>query len=106
MLRMPKILLSLQALDDLDGIYDYVADSSLQNANMLILQFRARFELLAANPAIGRPRPELTEKLRSWSLHRFVIFYYPTAEGIEVARILHSAMDIGQKHFGSQTGGI
>lgn len=96
---MPKIIRSLQALDDLDGIYDYVADSSPQNADMLVHEFQLRFEILAANPAIGRLRPELTEHIRSWNLHRFVIFYFASGEGIEVVRVLHSSMDISGKHF-------
>jgi toxin ParE1/3/4 len=96
---MPKIFRSRQALDDLDGIYDYVAESSPQNADMLVREFQKRFELLAANPTIGRLRPELTEQLRSWNLHRFVIFYFAAEDGINIARVLHSSMDISGKHF-------
>lgn len=97
---MLKIIRSIQALDDLDGIYDYVAESSPQNAVMLVRQFQNRFQLLAANPTVGRLRPELMEGLRSWNLHRFVIFYFPAEDGIETVRVLHSAMDIKAKHFG------
>jgi toxin ParE1/3/4 len=66
---------------------------------MLIRQFQERFEVLANHPQMGRLRPELSEKLRSWNVHRFVIFYFPISDGIEVARVLHSAMDISEKHF-------
>ena len=97
---MPKIIRSLQALEDLDGIYDFVAESSPQNADMLVREFQHRFELLAANPTIGRLRPELEAQLRSWNLYRFVIFYFAADDGIEITRVLHSSMDISGKQFG------
>ena len=73
--------------------------SSPQNANMLVRQFQNGFQLLAANATVGRLRPELMEGLRSWNLHRFVIFYFPAEDGIEIVRVLHSGMDIKARHF-------
>lgn len=99
LLHMGRIISSQQSLEDLDSIFDFVAESSPQNAEMLIHQSQSRLEVLAANPKLGRLRPELLEHLRSWNLHRFVIFYFPAEDGIEVVRILHSAMDISGKHF-------
>ena len=96
---MPRIIRSLQALTDLDGIFDFVAESSPQNAEVLIRAFQDRFQILASNPAMGRLRPELADRLRSWNLHRFVIFYFAADDGIEVVRVLHSSMDINVKHF-------
>lgn len=96
---MGKIIRSVKALEDLDSIFDFVAASSPQNAEMLIRQFQSRFEVLAEHPEIGRLRPELMERMRSWNLHRFVIFYFPGDQGIEIVRILHSSMDINAKHF-------
>ena len=96
---MGKIIHSVKALDDLDGIFDFVAGSSPQNAERLIRQFHSRFEVLAEHPEMGRLRPELMERMRSWNLHRFVIFYFPGAQGIEIARILHSSMDLNATHF-------
>jgi plasmid stabilization system protein ParE len=76
-----------------------VAASSPQNAERLIRQFHSQFEVLAKHPEIGRLRPELTERMRSWNLYRFVIFYFPGAQGIEIVRVLHSSMDLNAKHF-------
>ena len=103
LLRMGKIVRSVKALEDLDGIFDFVAASSPQNAEMLIRQFHSRFEVLAEHPGIGRLRPELMERLRSWNLYRFVIFYFPGAQGIEIVRVLHSSMDLNAKHFPSHS---
>lgn len=49
-------------------------------------------------PGIGAPRPHgRIEGLRMWRVRGFdrhLIFYRPTADGIEVIRLLHSSRDI------------
>ena len=52
--------------------------------------------MLARQAFIGRARRELAPGVRSFPLGRFVLFYCPTAAGIEVVRVLHGARDIGQ----------
>lgn len=61
---MAKVHRSGTSLRDLDSIYDYVAESSPRNAEMLMRQFHDRFALLAANPEMGRPRPEFLEHFK------------------------------------------
>jgi toxin ParE1/3/4 len=43
---------------------------------------------------MGRARPELAPDLRSFPFGRYVIFYMPLSDGIDVVRVLHSARDI------------
>ena len=43
---------------------------------------------------MGRPRGELAPRLRSFPVGPYVLFYRPTPNGIEVARVLHGARDI------------
>lgn len=96
---MDKITISRKCVKDLDSIFDYVAASSPKNSEMLVRLLQDRFRVLARHPGMGRLRPELAENLRSWNVHRFVVFYLQTVGGIEIARVLHAAMDIGLKHF-------
>jgi toxin ParE1/3/4 len=49
---------------------------------------------MATQPRMGRARPELDTELRSLPFGRYVIFYAPTADGIDVIRVLHSGRDI------------
>jgi len=51
--------------------------------------------LLADNPGLGRARDELRPGLRSFSAGRFLIFYRPLDNGIQVVRVVHGARDIG-----------
>jgi toxin ParE1/3/4 len=50
--------------------------------------------LLAIQPRAGRLRPELAPELRSFPVGRYVVFYRPQDDGIDVVRVLHSARDI------------
>jgi toxin ParE1/3/4 len=43
---------------------------------------------------MGRARDELAEGVRSFPTGRYVIFYIPIDDGIDMVRILHSARDI------------
>ena len=40
-------------------------------------------------------RPDLPKRPRSFSAGSYVILYKPIADGIEVARVVHAARDLG-----------
>lgn len=46
------------------------------------------------NPLVGRARPKLAAALRSFPEGRYVLFYRPAPNGIELVRVLHSARDL------------
>ena len=52
--------------------------------------------MLAGAPVMGRVRPELGARIRSFVADRYVLFYRPLtrAKGIEIARVLHGARDV------------
>lgn len=43
---------------------------------------------------MGRARDELAQGVRSFSFGRYIIFYAPSDDGIEVVRVLHPARDV------------
>ena len=43
---------------------------------------------------MSRAREELAADLRSFPFGRYLIFYAPVDEGIDVVRVLHSARDV------------
>ena len=49
---------------------------------------------MAKQSGIGRRRDELAAELRSLPIGRYVIFYLPIADGVEIIRVLHGARDI------------
>jgi plasmid stabilization system protein ParE len=57
--------------------------------------------MLVKSPRVGRPRPELLERLRSWPIYPWII-YYSIAEHerrVEIEAVFHSAMDIDSDDF-------
>jgi toxin ParE1/3/4 len=69
-------------------------DDNVARADAFIDSVDAMLDKIAEYPLLGRARPELTAKLRSFPLGQYNDFYRPTAAGIDVLRILHSSRDI------------
>jgi toxin ParE1/3/4 len=92
---MSRYRLHPAAAADLNAIYDYVAERSESGADHLIDLLTEKFDFLAGTPLAGEPRPELADNIRSFTAGRYVIFYRPVAQGVDIARIIHSARDIG-----------
>jgi toxin ParE1/3/4 len=85
----------LAALDILD-IWDYIAEDDMTAADRWVDDIDAAFSLLATQPMMGRARPELGAELRSFPFGRYIIFYAPLPDGIDVVRVLHSARDVDE----------
>lgn len=83
-----------RALFDLAEIWSYIAEDSVINADRLATRIDKAFTLLARRPGLGRPRPEIYPNLRSFVIHKYVVFYLPLTNGIDVIRVLHGARDI------------
>jgi toxin ParE1/3/4 len=83
----------LAALDTLD-IWDHIADDNMAAADRWVDALDAAFSRLATQPMMGRARPEIAPDLRSFPFRRYVIYYVPLSDGIDVVRVLHSARDI------------
>jgi toxin ParE1/3/4 len=79
---------------DILEIWDYIADDSVAAADRWLDELDAKFNLLATQPMMGRVRDELEPGMRSFPFGRYVIFYMPIDEGIDVVRVLHGARDI------------
>jgi toxin ParE1/3/4 len=90
---MKQFRVSDVAHPDLDEIWFYIAQDNLDAADKFIQAIVSRFPKLAAMPLIGRQRKELSPRLRSFSVARYVIFYRPIENGIEIVRVLHGARD-------------
>ena len=83
----------LAAADILD-IWDHIAEDSIEQADRWVDKLDDKFKLIATQPLMGRARNELAAGVRSFPFGRYVIFYEPIDNGIDVVRVLHSARDI------------
>ena len=83
----------LAAADILD-VWDHIAEGSLDQADRWVDKLDEKVGILATQPLMGRAREELAADLRSLPFGRYVIFYTPVQDGIDVVRVLHSARDV------------
>ena len=90
---MRQYRVSDAARSDMDEIWFYIAQDNVDAADKFIRVIVSRFPRLAAMPQLGRQREELSARLRSFPVGRYVIFYRPMEKGIEIARVLHGARD-------------
>ena len=76
-----------------------MAQTSQGQAERWLEQIEAQCQQLAEMPEMGRLRPELPGSPRSFPVGRYIIFYCPINDGIEVVRVLHGSRDLGSMKF-------
>ena len=92
---MKRYRLDADARVDLVSIHKYVARDNPAAADRLLYHLKQKFHLLAAQPLMGEERPDLAIGLRSLSAGNYLILYRVARGGIEIARVIHAARDVG-----------
>jgi toxin ParE1/3/4 len=75
-------------------IWEFVSSQNREAAGRLVRDITEKFETLWVFPETGRMRDELITGLRSFPVGKYVVFYFIIKDGIQIARVLHSAQDI------------
>lgn len=92
---MAIVFYSASAENDLLEAWLYVAEKSVTAADRMLDQIAAEASRLLDQPLMGRERRELSPGIRAWPTSTpYILFYFPHAQGIVVARVLHHARDI------------
>ena len=91
---MSRIVHRPLALQDLDDIWDYIAQDNPQVADHFIDKVEKQCRLLAEFPNIGTSCDALLPGLRFLVVDKYVLFYIALDDGIEVVRVLHGARDL------------
>lgn len=79
---------------DLDEIWWYIAQDNPDAADRMLDRIEERCTVVAAFPMMGANREELLPSLRSFTVGKYVVFYVPQDDGIEVVRVLSGMRDI------------
>jgi plasmid stabilization system protein ParE len=88
-------VLSPDALQDLQDIWDFIALDNVPAADKLEDEFFETFEMLAKRPLIGHTRSDLTERdVRFWPVGSYLVVYRGIAVPIQIVGVLHGARDI------------
>ncbi len=97
---MPSYRLTPAAKSDLLEIWDYTVKTWGKNqTEKYLLNIEVKLEQLAANPEMGKPRPEIRPGFYSFPVGKHIIFYLPTGNHIHIIGILHGRMDINKNLF-------
>jgi plasmid stabilization system protein ParE len=88
-------VLSPDALQDLQDIWDFIAADNISAADKLKEEFFETFEMLAKRPRMGHTRVDLTERLvRFWPVGSYLIVYRRIQASIQIVAVLHGARDV------------
>ncbi len=92
---MPTYVLSHEAVSDIKGITDYIAQQNVTAAIKLLGRIEETCQMLAENPGLGEVRQGFgIPGCRSYTVSRYVVFFRPSNNGIAVARILDASRDL------------
>jgi toxin ParE1/3/4 len=94
-----RYTISPSARHDLDEIWVYTeARWGSDQAEFYTRQIGRDIAVIAAQPLMGRPCPDIRAGYYRYPSGSHVLFYRLIAGGIDIVRILHERMDVG-RHF-------
>lgn len=92
-----ELVVSELAKQDLDDIWNYYVERNLQQTGRNLLQeLGKKFSLFLQYPEIGRQRNDLILYLRSFAVKDYLIFYLPSANQIEIFRVVKGSRNISK----------
>jgi plasmid stabilization system protein ParE len=93
----PAFELASRAVDDLDGIWNYIAEDNVDAANRVEAAILAACASLARHPMLGSKRVEITPlPVRFWPVTRypnFIVVYLPETKPLRVIAVVHGKRD-------------
>ena len=90
---MSRLIITLQAVDDLEQIGDYIAQDNPHAAFKVISRLEKVSWELAGNPGIGPLRPDIADGLRYFPVGNYLILYREIHQGAEIVRYVHGGRD-------------
>lgn len=97
---MSHVVISDPARDDLDGIWDHLAQTaSPEIADLIISRLYEAMYRAAERPLLYRKRRELNGHPRRINVFRYAIFYEAEDGGIFIWRVVHGSRDLFELVF-------
>ena len=93
-MEIEKIIISDQAVADLEEIWQHIALDNPYAADKLIDAIYEKCLLFKENPEIGRNRDELLPGIRCLPIKKYLIFYRIKSKIVQIVRILSGYRDI------------
>ncbi len=92
---MRKYVLGVGAEQDLDEIWEYIAEDNIAAADRWIQKLFEAFEALAQTPKMGHKREDITTyPILFWPVGAYLVLYREQNQRIEVVAVTQGARDI------------
>ena len=92
---MSGYVLGTDAEQDLDEIWEYIAEDSVDAADRQMAKLFKGFEELARIPGMGHKREDLTRlPVLFWPVGNYVVIYRAERSPVEVLAIAHGKRDV------------
>ena len=92
---MRQFVLTPRAKQDINDIWDYMADDNIEAADRVVDALENAMVKLKKNPGIGHVREELTDKRhRVFLVYSYLIIYRHETKPLQIIRVLHAARDV------------
>ncbi len=88
------LVISDTARLDLKEIWSYIAEDNIDSAYRIIRELSKKFDLLEANPKLGRRQDDFIVEMRMFPFKKYYIYYFPTKDGVEIYHVLHGSRDV------------
>lgn len=80
---------------DLDSIWEYIAQDSIDAADQWITRLFAAFETIATSPGIGHTRHDLTNaQVLFWPVENYLVIYRNQSKSVEIVAVTQGSRDI------------
>jgi toxin ParE1/3/4 len=97
---MKRLLSSKIAVNDLQGILDFIAKDDPVAARSFIDAVIATCHRLAQHPEMGMLREDVAPTLRVFWHQGYGVYYHNLDSELMIERVLHPSLDIRRQSFG------
>jgi antitoxin ParD1/3/4/toxin ParE1/3/4 len=92
---MNRYLLGGAVEDDLNSIWDYIAQDNINAADRWIAKIFDAFQQIADDPGIGHTRKDLTSlPIRFWPIDDYLVLYRVQNKQVEIIAVTQGSRDI------------
>jgi len=90
-----RFVLTPAAREDVLQIWNYIAEDSVDNADLVLARLYNSFSRLAQNPGIGHHREDLADaRHRFWNVYSYIVVYRWDTSPVQIIAVVHGARDL------------
>lgn len=94
---MKRLIIAAHARTDLFEIWEFLAQrDGPAAADLMTARIYDALARLRTTSQIGRPRPELAPRLRSWNVPPYLLLYQADRTSLSLVRVVHGSRDLNR----------